>query len=62
MHTTRTLSQRPDAVVQRWLARLQHWWQSRTGGDALVIESLRALDDRTLRDIGLERLAARRSR
>jgi hypothetical protein len=57
---TPTLSQRPDAVVLRWIARLADWWRFElAAGDAHVRHALQHLDDRMLRDIGLEHLVAR---
>ena len=59
-----TLSHRPDAVVLRWIDQLQQRWQAQEHrrGDTHLLDSLQELDDRTLRDIGLEHLAAARRR
>jgi hypothetical protein len=60
---TPTLSQRPDAVLLRWLARLSDWWRFEAArGDVHVLHALHHLDDRILRDIGLEHLMARSRR
>jgi hypothetical protein len=58
MTVTPTLSLRPDAVVLRWIDRLQLWWQTVRASDIHLFEDLRELDARTLRDIGLEHLVA----
>ena len=60
MTITPTVSQRPDAVVLRWIARVQDWWRFEgPRADGQVLHGLRHLDDRTLRDIGLEHLMVR---
>ena len=59
-----TLSHRPDAVVLRWIDQLQQRWQAQEHrrSDTHLLDSLQELDDRTLRDIGLEHLVAARRR
>lgn len=60
MTITPTVSQRPDAVVLRWIARVSDWWRFEfTRGEGHVLHALHHLDDRILRDIGLEHLMRR---
>jgi hypothetical protein len=59
MTVTPTLSPRPDHVVLRWIDRLQLWWGTEDESDARVLVGVGELDDRILRDIGLEHLTAR---